>query len=148
MNRSRTSAFGCAAALLFVLQSASTDDAAPKPQYGRWGFDSAGADLSTRPGDNFFRYANGTWLDRTTIPADKPGYSLRLAMTDAPRNGCTRSWQTQPRTRDTRRRIARQGRRLLQGLHGRGASNALGAAPIDPELIASARPRRARRLAG
>src|SRR5207237_7606719 len=53
-----------------------------KPQYGVWGFDIAGADLKTKPGDDFFRYANGTWLDRIQIPADKPGYSLRLAMSD------------------------------------------------------------------
>jgi putative endopeptidase len=53
-----------------------------KPQYGTWGFDSAGADFSTKPGDNFFRYANGTWIDKTQIPPDKPAYSLRLAMTD------------------------------------------------------------------
>src|SRR3954447_6489732 len=57
--------------------------AAPKsPQYGAWGFDTAGADLKAKPGDDFFRYANGAWLDRVEIPADKAAYSLRLAMTD------------------------------------------------------------------
>jgi len=68
-----------------VLLAASFAWAAPagdKPQYGSWGFDSAGADMKTRPGDDFFRYANGTWLDHVQIPADKPAYSLRLAMTD------------------------------------------------------------------
>ena len=34
------------------------------------------------PGDDFFRYANGAWLDRTEIPADKAGYSLRLIMSE------------------------------------------------------------------
>src|ERR1700704_1254892 len=53
-----------------------------KPQYGTWGFDTEGADLKAKPGDDFFRYANGAWLDRVQIPADKPAYSLRLAMTD------------------------------------------------------------------
>ena len=43
---------------------------------------SAGADTATKPGDDFFRYANGTWIDKTQIPPDKPAYSLRLAMTD------------------------------------------------------------------
>lgn len=58
-------------------------DAPPnKPQYGAWGFDAAGADTSTKPGDDFFRYANGTWINKTQIPPDKPAYSLRLAMTD------------------------------------------------------------------
>ena len=45
-------------------------------------FDLAGADLKAKPGDDFFRYANGAWLDQVQIPADKPAYSLRLAMTD------------------------------------------------------------------
>src|SRR6266513_3233637 len=53
-----------------------------KPQYGTWGFDIDGADLKSKPGDDFFRYANGAWLDRVQIPADKAAYSLRLAMTD------------------------------------------------------------------
>src|SRR3982751_5241319 len=53
-----------------------------KPQYGAGGFDTEGADLKTKPGDDFFRYANGAWLDRVQIPADKSAYSLRLAMTD------------------------------------------------------------------
>jgi putative endopeptidase len=72
------------AAFLFVALSVAVVFAEPtgKPQYGAWGFDTDGADLKTKPGDDFFRYANGTWLDRTQIPADKPGYSLRLAMTD------------------------------------------------------------------
>jgi len=39
-------------------------------------------DSKTKPGDDFFRYANGTWIDKTQIPPDKPAYSLRLAMTD------------------------------------------------------------------
>jgi putative endopeptidase len=66
--------------LLFV--AVAFAQPAGKPQYGAWGFDTEGADLKTKPGDDFFRYANGAWLDRTEIPADKPGYSLRLAMTD------------------------------------------------------------------
>src|SRR5262245_5067811 len=41
-----------------------------KPQFGAWGYDAAGADVSTKAGDDFFRYANGAWLDKTEIPAD------------------------------------------------------------------------------
>jgi putative endopeptidase len=70
-------AFCLCAGMASIAQAADT-----KPQYGRWGFDAAGADMAMKPGDDFFRYANGTWLDRTPIPADKPAVSLRLAMTD------------------------------------------------------------------
>ena len=62
---------------------AGAADAPPgKLKYGTWGFDLAGMDTTTKPGDDFFRYANGTWIDKTEIPPDKPAYSLRLAMTD------------------------------------------------------------------
>ncbi|MGH6888770.1 MAG: M13 family metallopeptidase [Rhizomicrobium sp.] len=71
-----------AAALLFAASLATAAIAADKPQYGNWGFDASGVDPHVRPGDDFFRYANGAWLDRTTIPTDKPAWSLRLAMTD------------------------------------------------------------------
>src|SRR5438045_8546533 len=75
------------ACLLFALCAfppliRAADAPPPKLKYGTWGFDLSGADTSTKPGDNFFRYANGTWIDRTPIPPDKPAYSLRLAMTD------------------------------------------------------------------
>ncbi len=52
------------------------------PLYGKWGFDVAGANLKSKPGDDFFGYANGVWLGRVQIPSDKSAYSLRLAMTD------------------------------------------------------------------
>ncbi|MEO5719272.1 MAG: peptidase M13, partial [Chthoniobacterales bacterium] len=65
-----------------ALDAAQASDLPGKPQYGAWGFDLAGANTKTKPGDDFFRYANGTWLDKTQIPPDKPAYSLRLAMTD------------------------------------------------------------------
>ncbi|HKP92603.1 MAG TPA: M13 family metallopeptidase, partial [Chthoniobacterales bacterium] len=70
-------------ALIFFLCSVGVfAQSEGKPQYGTWGFDTEGADLKAKPGDDFFRYANGAWLDRVQIPADKPAYSLRLAMTD------------------------------------------------------------------
>src|SRR6186997_1836085 len=68
---------------LFVVFADSARVAAQaKPQYGAWGFDLAGADRETKPGNDFFRFANGKWIDQTQIPPDKPAYSLRLAISD------------------------------------------------------------------
>src|SRR6185295_17418261 len=47
---------------------------APKPQYGTFGFDTAGMDSNVAPGDDFYEFANGTWAKNTPIPADKPNY--------------------------------------------------------------------------
>ncbi len=38
------------------------------------GIDLAGIDHSVAPGDNFFAYANGTWLKTTEIPADRSAF--------------------------------------------------------------------------
>ena len=53
-----------------------------KPQYGTWGFDLTAMDRTVQPGDNFDRYANGAWLDRTVIPTDKSMVALRTEMSD------------------------------------------------------------------
>ncbi len=54
---------------------------APKPTYGSFGVDTAGMDKSVAPGDSFYRFVNGTWLDKTEIPADRSSYGMftRLA---------------------------------------------------------------------
>lgn len=38
---------------------------------GGWGLDLPGMDASIKPGDDFNRYANGAWEDKTTIPEDQ-----------------------------------------------------------------------------
>jgi putative endopeptidase len=43
------------------------------PSHGA-GLDLAGIDRTVRPGDDFFAYANGTWLKTTEIPPDKGSY--------------------------------------------------------------------------
>src|ERR1051326_6726714 len=55
-----------------------------KPQYGSWGFDLSGEDTSVKPGDDFFRYANGHWLAAPPNLPGKPGGRLPLEMTARP----------------------------------------------------------------
>jgi predicted metalloendopeptidase len=38
--------------------------------------DRASMDTSVAPGDDFYRYANGTWLKNTEIPADRASYGI------------------------------------------------------------------------
>jgi len=58
---------------------------APKPTYGTFGFDTAGMDTSVAPGDDFFDYANGTWVKNTPIPADKARYGMFNVLDDLSR---------------------------------------------------------------
>jgi putative endopeptidase len=41
------------------------------PHYGTWGYDATGQDRKTAPGVDFYRYANGAWIDREQIPSDR-----------------------------------------------------------------------------
>ncbi len=61
-----------AAPLHATAQTSPAETAAPSASPG---IDTAGMDRSVHPGDSFFRYANGTWLEKTDIPADRSGYS-------------------------------------------------------------------------
>ncbi len=49
---------------------------------GTWGFDMSGRDLSVRPGDNFFDYANGTYLKSLVIPPDQSRYGAFNVLRD------------------------------------------------------------------
>ncbi|HEV8407559.1 MAG TPA: M13 family peptidase, partial [Sphingomicrobium sp.] len=55
---------------------------AARPQYGAFGFDTAGMDKSVAPGDDFFEYANGSWAKNTPIPADKARYGMFNVLDD------------------------------------------------------------------
>ncbi|MEM7702619.1 MAG: M13 family metallopeptidase [Pseudomonadota bacterium] len=41
---------------------------------GKWGVETRLMDKSVKPGDDFFRYVNGLWLDSFEIPPDRTSY--------------------------------------------------------------------------
>jgi putative endopeptidase len=56
-----------------------------RPQIGTFGFDEAGMDRSAAPGDNFYRFANGTWAKNTPIPSDRSNYGMFTLLDDLSR---------------------------------------------------------------
>lgn len=54
----------------------------PKPKYGPWGVDYASMDKGVTPGDDFFRYAEGTWLKTAPIAPDKARAGYNYDMPD------------------------------------------------------------------
>ncbi|MCG2610266.1 M13 family metallopeptidase [Flavobacterium sp. SM15] len=60
-------AAGSLAVFSLLSLEASAQQAKPKNP----GIDLDLMDKSVKPGDDFFRYVNGTWFDKTQIPADK-----------------------------------------------------------------------------
>ena len=57
-----------AAADARVVETVSRDD------WGEFGLDLYSMDTSVAPGDDFFRYVNGTWYDEFEMPADRTRY--------------------------------------------------------------------------
>jgi putative endopeptidase len=45
-----------------------------KPTFGTFGVDLAAMDKAVKPGDDFYKYVNGKWLETAQIPADKSYY--------------------------------------------------------------------------
>jgi putative endopeptidase len=82
----RTSLSLTSAAVLIVCACASDPPPQapqqPQPQkpptsaaaIGKWGYDLGSRDTQVRPGDDFYRYAIGGWLDRNTIPPDRSSW--------------------------------------------------------------------------
>jgi endothelin-converting enzyme/putative endopeptidase len=59
-------------------QATQSSDAAmaAAPVIGEFGFDIAGMDDSVDPGEDFFEFANGAWLDEAEIPGDRSNYGM------------------------------------------------------------------------
>jgi putative endopeptidase len=89
----KLSLFGAvaAAALAFAASALAADaastadglsgDLSKAPRMGPWGFDQAGRDLAVKPGDDFYDYANGAYVQKLEIPADRARFGAfdRLA---------------------------------------------------------------------
>jgi len=67
--------------VLFLLPSACKGPAPPAATLSS-GIDLAGMDKTVNPGDDFYEYANGTWLKSTPIPPDKSRYGVTTILAD------------------------------------------------------------------
>jgi putative endopeptidase len=50
-------------------------------QIGDWGVDLTARNTAIKPGDDFYHYANGAWLDTFEIPADLSSYGSFTILT-------------------------------------------------------------------
>ena len=62
------------AAVLLVLTACGQEPATEEVRVLSSGIAFEYMDTSVRPGDDFFSYVNGKWIEETEIPADKPSY--------------------------------------------------------------------------
>jgi putative endopeptidase len=72
MNRFAASLVAAALLLTGCSTPVPTEKAAArKAAVQPWGYDLTAIDRSVKPGDDFFRFAGGSWMKKTQIPADR-----------------------------------------------------------------------------
>jgi putative endopeptidase len=120
-----------------ALLGAGAAIAGAAPLYAPFGLDLTAPDRSVKAGDDFFQYANGAYLARTVIPADRPAASHRLEMTDRMEG------QLHILMEDAARGVAAaptdvKGKvgAFYAGFMDEAQAERLGAAPLKPELDA------------
>jgi endothelin-converting enzyme/putative endopeptidase len=77
MRRSVLLAAACLLAAPAILAAQRTG-----PRYGDWGLELGDMDRSVKPGDDFYAYAEGTWLKNHPIPSDKVGAGYNYDLPD------------------------------------------------------------------
>lgn len=70
-------------ALLAGCATGASGGSAPRgrPAIGAFGIDMTSIDPSVKPGDDFFQYVNGTWLNSNTIPEDRTSWGTNDMLT-------------------------------------------------------------------
>jgi predicted metalloendopeptidase/predicted small secreted protein len=71
-----------AAATLAAEAQTNASAAAAPAKLGTFGIDLTAKDESVHPGDDFFQFVNGGWLERTEIPADRSRYGSFNVLAD------------------------------------------------------------------
>lgn len=64
---------------------AAAQDLTKAPRMGQWGFDLAGRDTAVTPGRSLFGYANGAYMEKLVIPADRSTYGAFNALDELSR---------------------------------------------------------------
>jgi predicted metalloendopeptidase len=62
-------------------ESTTSETSAPAAPL-KSGVETTGMDLSVRPQDDYYAYANGTWIKETEIPADQVGWGSYMTLRD------------------------------------------------------------------
>jgi putative endopeptidase len=132
---SRTVGAAALACAIALGQAAAAPDQV-KGDYAPWGLDAGGMDHAVKPGDNFFKYVNGAWSDRTAIPDDKSSYGVDYVINDEAEARVRGILEAQPAVGDSANPDAAKMHAAYLAFMDEGRADTLGAAPIAPDLDA------------
>jgi putative endopeptidase len=120
-------------ALAAAVSSVPSTAAGPPAHIGTWGFDLAGRDTAVAPGSDFYAYANGAYVQRLTIPADRSrwgAFDALQALSEERVRGILVAAAADPRAIGDKAKIGAFYRAYMD----EARANALGDTPIRPEL--------------
>ena len=101
---------------------------------GAWGVDLAARDLTVDPGNDFFHYANGTWLANTQIPADRTRWGTFDILRDKADRDQRAIIEEVAATGGAPGSVQQKVADYYNSFLNQDAIDALGLAPVQPEI--------------
>ncbi|MHB1960569.1 MAG: hypothetical protein ACYCO5_16265, partial [Acidobacteriaceae bacterium] len=120
----------------FLLAHAQTTE--NPPQQESHGINVANMDRSVTPGDNFYLYANGDWIKRTAIPADRAAVGVFSTLDDTANKNTAALIQEAAKADAPAGSNARKIADLYNSYMNGAAIEAKGLTPLHPQLAAIA----------
>jgi putative endopeptidase len=102
------------------------------------GVNQTSMDPAVKPGDNFFAFANGTWIAQTTIPNDRSAYGVGASMVEITDKRVADLIKAAGANNPARGSEARKIADFYATYMDEDRIEALGLAPVRPELTAIA----------
>jgi putative endopeptidase len=124
--------------LVPALSLAHAQDAQNAPHPETHGISVANMDRSVTPGDNFYLYANGDWIKRTVIPADRAGIGVFSTLDDMANKNTAALIQESAKADAPAGSEARKIADLYNSYMNESAIEAKGLTPLHPQLAAIA----------
>ncbi len=117
----------------------SGQSSAPAPQAAEFhGIAVDHMDPSVKPGDNFYLYANGSWIARTEIPPDRSGLSVFSVLLDRSNKQVADLIEEQAKSNPAAGSDARKIADVYNAYMDEKTIDALGTKPLQPHLDAIA----------
>lgn len=98
------------------------------------GIGAANMDPAVKPGDDFYLYANGAWIQRTEIPPDRSGVGVFSALDDLSRNQTASIVEEAAKSSAAAGTNARKIADLYNSFMSETAIEAQGLSPLKPHL--------------
>ena len=124
--------------LVLVAALISAPILAQAPATPEHGIDLSYIDKSIVPGDDFFHFANGAWIARTEIPADRAAINVFSRLADVSNKQVAAIVEDAAHTHAAPNSDKRKIADLYAAYMDEGAIESKGLAPIKPELAAIA----------